>query len=65
MRTVDSETFSKYLELLAIEAEKKYPSAKYCYIAGTLQSQLEWALGDERQRDVIIDTIEDKVKKHS
>lgn len=52
----------KYVEVL-LEESKKHSldddMPNYAYVVGVLQAQLEWALGDQRQRDIIIQDIEE------
>ena len=52
----------KYVGVL-LEESKKHSLDEglpnYAYVVGVLEAQLEWALGDQRQRDIIIKNIEE------
>lgn len=56
----------KYVKIL-LEESKKHSldddMPNYAYVVGVLEAQLEWALGYQSQRDIVIQNIEEALSE--
>jgi hypothetical protein len=59
---MNNDMIDKYFEVLMKEAEQSGQTAKYAYVSGVLMTQLRWALGSEREREIVRDTIMEAVQ---
>lgn len=54
----------KYFEMIEAKATDENGTVCYPRLYGQLQSQLDWALGCDRQREIVIKTIKEEMAEY-